>query len=706
MTKTSFLVLVASTTNKVYVFDLDGNLLWDRSHVDSRAVGDFVISLVDKSTISISAMASGKAVADYTVEQDARLSHLHAHGSKVFFVGGRGESEEEAAVFTSVVSSEGVSKPIVVDISSAKAFAPSAFSINTFSGVHYLQLLYSQQSLYVLNLETGKHATTKLPTLIPNLDPQIEVRFLSAEVTLLGRAIVGNSAGQRWIVKIADTSKVQLEMVFEKGVALGANCDLSSCQLLALEGSTASLYEVRPESKFPDTPVQEWRNAAPVASSNVAPMDTMWFWSGAKKALHMVVMRGDWSISSIDHEGKLQWRRLDGLSNIQSATFVDLLPTLHSSVSSDSTLLQRLRERFETQLEDAIAFGKSLATIHHDILDQARALLPSHKMAKASPAVLAPEDLLKKDRFGMHQMIVLVTGMGNTLVGLHTVGGRVVWERHFGDLDFLEYSVTLRRSVSLHPELFITGVDNYGFPVHFTINPLTGDVVSPISGLPFGVSQVFALEHLLDSEDRHPIIIIDMDNAPHVFPETESMHKFVKSQPKELLNFYLASRSQGSLSGFILAPSDELEAENPFKSVSSWSIKFGDPIYAMQAAHVHTHSAARVNPLDKTLALRHLNPNLVAVATLKFVPAVVKEDSEEAAPATPAKGTNYVQVAIIDTVSGAILHRASHKDCAAPIQLVFSENWVTYQYWNEKTHRYEVATLELFDKNGSWGAYV
>jgi hypothetical protein len=691
--------LVASTANRVFVFDLEGNLVWDRAAVDSKAVGDIIVTISDKNDVSAYALTSGKLLNEYKVE-DVMLSHINVVDSLVYLVGGQEPSAELAVIHKATASSEGLSKPTQVNVEAHKPFAPSPFSIHFFSGRHYIQLLFSEQSLYVMDLETGKHATTKLRKLIPDLDPKIEVRFLSTEAILTNRAIVANSAGQKWVVSVGSDCKVQLDLVLEKGTAVGANCGPESCQFLAVEGTTASLYELPHNGKFPDTPAQEWKNAVPAAAAHVAPMDFVWFWTGPKSAIHMVISRGDWSLSSVDSHGKLQWRRLDGLSNVQSATFVDLLPTIHSSVNSESTFVQRLRERFQGQIEDAVELVSGLSEIPQALLSQFSSLIPSADKPKAVPHHVAEADLLKKDRFGMHQMIVLVTGMGNTMVGIHTVGGRVVWERHFGELDFLEYSVLVRRSVSLHPELFVTGVDNYGFPMTFTINPLNGELVSEVTPLPYGIQQVFALQHLTDSEDRHPVLVIDMDSNAHVFPETKSMHDFIKSQNQDVLNFFLASRATGTVTGYQLTPAVEDVDENPFQSTQTWQIHLQDSIYAIQSAQINTHSAARVNPLDKTLSLRHLNPNLVAIATLKFVPKPAKEGEEP----DPNAGTNHVVVSIIDTVTGAFLHRTSHKDCAGPINLVFAENWVVYQYWNERSHRFEVSSLEMFEKSGSWGA--
>ncbi len=53
-----------------------------------------------------------------------------------------------------------------------------------------------------------------------------------------------------------------------------------------------------------------------------------------------------------------------------------------------------------------------------------------------------------------------------------------------------------------------------------------------------------------------------------------------------------------------------------------------------------------------------------------------------------------VQVSLVDTVAGRVLHRVSHAD-ATPGHLVISENWVVYSYWNGKAKRTELGVLSL-----------
>lgn len=87
---------------------------------------------------------------------------------------------------------------------------------------------------------------------------------------------------------------------------------------------------------------------------------------------------------------------------------------------------------------------------------------------------------------------------------------------------------------------------------------------------------------------------------------------------------------------------------------------------------------------NRNVLLKYLNVNLLAVATVSGGQARGKDAA--------------VRVYLIDTVIGAIVHSAMHKDASGPVHLVQTENVVVYSYWNRRKERQEVAVLELFER--------
>lgn len=51
----------------------------------------------------------------------------------------------------------------------------------------------------------------------------------------------------------------------------------------------------------------------------------------------------------------------------------------------------------------------------------------------------------------------------------------------------------------------------------------------------------------------------------------------------------------------------------------------------------------------------------------------------------------------MDAVSGAMIFSIMHKRVRGPIHVVHSENWIVYSYFNEKSRRTEIASLELYE---------
>ena len=72
---------------------------------------------------------------------------------------------------------------------------------------------------------------------------------------------------------------------------------------------------------------------------------------------------------------------------------------------------------------------------------------------------------------------------------------------------------------------------------------------------------------------------------------------------------------------------------------------------------------------DRFVLYKYINPNLLAVATLET-------DSVQ-------KG-GVLNMYLIDSVTGVIVYSINHKPVLAPVNIVHSENWQVYSYFNEK----------------------
>lgn len=84
---------------------------------------------------------------------------------------------------------------------------------------------------------------------------------------------------------------------------------------------------------------------------------------------------------------------------------------------------------------------------------------------------------------------------------------------------------------------------------------------------------------------------------------------------------------------------------------------------------------------DRSVLYKYINPNLVAVVTQGNDPI-----------------HKYIlNIHLLDAVSGAIIFSMSHRRAKGPVNIVHSENWLTYSFFNEKVRRIEVTSIELYE---------
>jgi hypothetical protein len=59
--------------------------------------------------------------------------------------------------------------------------------------------------------------------------------------------------------------------------------------------------------------------------------------------------------------------------------------------------------------------------------------------------------------------------------------------------------------------------------------------------------------------------------------------------------------------------------------------------------------------------------------------------------------SEFLNIYLIDVVSGSVIFSISHKRARDPVHIVHSENWLLYSYFSEKSRRTEIVTLELYE---------
>ncbi|CAA2962126.1 Hypothetical predicted protein [Olea europaea subsp. europaea] len=285
-----------------------------------------------------------------------------------------------------------------------------------------------------------------------------------------------------------------------------------------------------------------------------------------------------------------------------------------------------------------------------------------------------------RDRFGLKKMIVLVTENGK-LFGMDTLTGDVIWELF--DKDFSsqrqdsqallvltkqsDEDASQSRALVVHPRGFI-----------LRLNPVTGQLLEK-KKLSSSIKQIAHTE-IGDHDSSRGVIILDTQNSVHVYPEC--LHDRVK---ENIYKYYLTTveHSPPRLEGYKFAVESNKIVP---KLIWNFNINDNEKIVSLNIKRIdeEVHSPARVLG-DRGILYKYLNPNLIAVMT---------QGNSNGDACNP---DHFTSIYLVDGVTGALVHSITHPKTRAPANMVHSENWLVYSYYNTKSRRTEVSSLEMFE---------
>ncbi|KAJ8320425.1 hypothetical protein KUTeg_002012 [Tegillarca granosa] len=305
------------------------------------------------------------------------------------------------------------------------------------------------------------------------------------------------------------------------------------------------------------------------------------------------------------------------------------------------------------------------------------------------------EEELTRDEFNLNKMIILVTAAGK-IFGIKSTNGRPEWQLFLPELSpFKRYGkeklfLFVQRTTAHFPnppQCTVLGRNKRTGEGHiFSFNPITG---KPIKGMPptgiklnYNVLQVSMLGKM-DENFLKGIILLDENFKMYTFPE--SFRKVIEEDTSSIFMF-VADISTGIITGF------KTESKNKeLVSNKVWTVNLQKKqqtitgIYGKRAVE-HVHSQGRVLG-DRSVLYKYLNPNLIVVVT----------EGEDTTSSSQKGPGNFISIYLIDSVTGHMVFHCSHKRSKGPVNVIHSENWVVYNYFNQKSRRYEIAVLELFE---------
>lgn len=292
--------------------------------------------------------------------------------------------------------------------------------------------------------------------------------------------------------------------------------------------------------------------------------------------------------------------------------------------------------------------------------------------------VQLPEGM--RDKFGLRKRIVALTEAGK-IFAIDTFTGDIEWQIFERELSTKEWHGSkaqmhmLKQSDQEASDFKAVAIHPKGFVI--MINPVTGKLVDKIE-IGTSIKQIAQTE-LFEPDIGRGLIILDSTDKVHVLPK-ELTEKTVENIDKYYLT--VVEKSPPTLQGFrFLVESDSIIAK------PTWEFQLSklEKIVSLQTKRIdeEVHSPARALG-DRGILYKYVNPNLIAIMT----------QSTTGSDCLPEYSIN---IYLVDGITGALVHSVYHPKSRDPTNMVHSENWLVYSYYNTKYRRTEVSSLELFE---------
>ncbi|XP_076174613.1 ER membrane protein complex subunit 1 isoform X2 [Ptiloglossa arizonensis] len=392
--------------------------------------------------------------------------------------------------------------------------------------------------------------------------------------------------------------------------------------------------------------------------------------------LHLLSSQ-DHSVALLQHN-KLIWAREEALASIVAVEIIELPMSdrdqaietefdKKESIDVDSSwdVLSMMYRRINSQFKQAKAFVQSILS-----------LTPQQSNQRTD---------LVRDKFGLHKMIILVTSAGK-LYGIETRKGEIIWQLRVPSIQgftkrsnaILLYVQRGSRHFPYPPQCALLAQDKKtGEFVIYTFNPITGQPLDGLIKLGYKVKQSMLL-HVTTDDFLRSILILDTRDKVHVYPEGATA---IAAWLGKNTYIFTADQTTGILSGFSLSYSttQELIAHKVWELLLSPKNQKITHVVSKNPIE-RVHSQGRVLS-DRSVLYKYINPNLVAIVT----------------EGVGHTHKNTLNLYLLDAVSGAMIFSIIHKRVRGPVHIVHSENWIVYSYFNEKSRRTEIASLELYE---------
>ncbi|XP_057467683.1 LOW QUALITY PROTEIN: uncharacterized protein LOC130757055 [Actinidia eriantha] len=392
-------------------------------------------------------------------------------------------------------------------------------------------------------------------------------------------------------------------------------------------------------------------------------------------------------------QGEIVWSREDGLASVVDVTTAEL------PVEKDGVSVAKVEQNLFEWLKGHLLKlkGTLMLASPNEVAEIQRIRLKSAEKSK-----------MTRDNNGFRKLLIVLTRAGK-LFALHTGDGRVVWSLLLHSLrksegcdspiglNIYQWQVPHHHAMDENPSVLVVGRCEYNLDapgVLSIVDAYTGMELNPL-GAAHSIVQVIPLP-FTDSTEQRLHLLIDSDQHAHLYPRTQEAIRIFQ---REFANIYWYSVEvdNGVLRGHVLKDNCVLEVadEYCFNTRDLWSIVFPSESEKIIATVTRkssevVHTQAKVIA-EQDVMYKYVSQNVIFVAT------VAPKAIGEIGSVTPEE--SWLVVYVLDTVTGRILHRMIHHGSQGPVHAVFSENWVVYQYFNLRAHRYEMSVIEIYDQS-------
>ncbi|TMW65798.1 hypothetical protein Poli38472_008440 [Pythium oligandrum] len=666
---------------------VDGSLVWDNvvfGADKSSSTGDVVPIGDDRAVVLSLNTAVFMNLKDGRVSWRAELpaatsaiesSVVSSDGSALFVLV---QSAGKHQVLSLDVASGGVT-PVAVDEKS------EAVVVRKSEKGEAVFVVVSASEIKIQSLESSSKSKTTLIGDLALPASKTTQRFAGVEAEVKNGLTIRLASGKRVYCSISDSFELKAASVLsEDGVVVESSTE--DAKLFHVTASTQKQVQVASYSHNAQTSRTQWEAEVDVnlhggaVSSAFAACPTRKKDSGAPRCRVLLVMRDDGLIMTTNEEPSdsevsvetaknVLWTREESLANVKETLWITPAETQIEKqplkgIPSFVEDLQLDIERLQQFVQHAMSMSSSLF---------------EPKSAGDHKARKEPENA---HFFGFSKYLLALTESGR-LFAIRAETNTVAWSSFVGPA----YRLFVLRD---HPVLG-SGAELLLVSNSTQLSWVDGDDGRQIESVDASSNSnawVVILpkrKHHIDEDTtiRRAVAVVSKDSLDvSIFPEEAAS---VGHPEAENFYFYRYDESIGAFHGYTI----DKVGDKGYKARQVWSVVVPSDqklvATSRQRENAVIDSSVTITG-DDSLLLKYLNPHMFGLTTLSH------EKLEGSHKTTPV-----LHVSLVDSVTGRLIHRVRHVHGSEPVQMVQSEHWVVYTYWNSKDKRTELVSLSLYD---------